>query len=535
MLIQQKHGLFPRIIGKGDKAKRLASSLLRMRKELIAGGSSANSSFSELAPSQSIESLIIIDREVDLPTVLLTQLTYEGLLDEFFGVSSNQIEVDAATVGGTSQTAQASTSSTPQNQSLKRKILLDGSEPLYRTLRDSNCAVVGPLLNKVARRLQETYDSRNSAKSTAELREFVAKLPGYQAEQASLKLHTNLAEEVIRRTKAEFFNRALEIQQNITAGADPATQHSGLDELIARDAPLPTVLRLLAVYSTFNNGLRPRDLETFKRAVVHAYGQQHLLTLQSLEAMGLLTARAGGALAGVGVGPAAGQPGRTTNYAAARRSLHLIVDEVNEAEPDDAAYAFSGYAPLSVRLVQCVLQKQYMAALTAQGGAAGAPWRRRRRRAPAAPWRRRLLAAAAAGPTAGLGWRPFEDAVKQVRGETFDEAQTGEEKAVRARQMLNGSSGSGASADAAAGKKTVVVFFLGGVCWAEIAALRFVARRLGEEARGKRIVIATTNVLSGDGVVGTAIEEQGVFGLDDRLLGDAWFTSESIINKLMWR
>ena len=166
MLIQQKHGLFPRIVGKGDKARRLATELLRMRKELIASGSAGNSSFSDLAPSQSIESLIIIDREVDLPTVLLTQLTYEGLLDEFFGVDSNQIEVDAATVGGTSQTAQASTSATPQSQSLKRKILLDGSDPLYRTLRDSNCAVVGPLLNKVARRLQETYDSRNSAKST---------------------------------------------------------------------------------------------------------------------------------------------------------------------------------------------------------------------------------------------------------------------------------------------------------------------------------------------------------------------------------
>jgi hypothetical protein len=506
MLIQQKHGLFPRIIGKGDKARRLATALLRMRKELIAYGSAGNSSFSDLSPSQSIESLIIIDREVDLPTVLLTQLTYEGLLDEFFGVSSNQIEVDAATVGGTSQTAQASTSATPQSASLKRKILLDGSDSLYRTLRDSNCAVVGPILNKVARRLQETYDSRNSARTTAELRDFVARLPGYQAEQASLKLHTNLAEEVIKRTKDEFFHAALEVQQNIAAGADPTTQHAALDELIARDAPLPMVLRLLALASTLNGGLRARDLDAYRRAVVHAYGQQHLLTLQSLERMGLLTARAGGALAGVGVGPAAAPPGRTTNYAAARRSLHLIVDEVNEKEPDDAAYAFSGYAPLSVRLVQCVLQKQYMAALTAQGGAAGGGSAAGGAAGPGAV-AAAAAAAHAAGPTAGLGWRPFEDAVKQVRGETFDEAQTGEEKAVRARQMLNGPSGGGA-ADPAGAKKTVVVFFLGGVCRAEIAALRFVARKLGEEARGKRIVIATTNVLTGDGVVGAAIEQR---------------------------
>jgi vacuolar protein sorting-associated protein 33A len=69
---------------------------------------------------------------------------------------------------------------------------------------------------------------------------------------------------------------------------------------------------------------------------------------------------------------------------------------------------------------------------------------------------------------------------------------------VRARQMLNGS--------AAEAGKTVVVFYLGGICRAEVAALRFVARRLREEAKGKRLLICTTNVLSGDGVVGTAIE-----------------------------
>ena len=35
MLVQQKHGLFPRITGKGDNAKRLTDLLARMRQELI--------------------------------------------------------------------------------------------------------------------------------------------------------------------------------------------------------------------------------------------------------------------------------------------------------------------------------------------------------------------------------------------------------------------------------------------------------------------------------------------------------------------
>lgn len=471
MDIQQKHGLFPRITGKGDYAKRLADLLIRMRSEISAGGDHGGTSMLDITPSNSIESLIIIDREVDFPTALLTQLTYEGLIDECYGISANQVEVDSSTVGA-APAPQAGSSSAAATQSLKRKVLLDGTDSIYGNLRDSNCAVVGPLLNKVARRLQSTYDSRSSAKTTAELREFVTKLPGYQAEQASLKLHINLAEEVIKRTRSDIFSRVLEVQQNIAAGADPTTQHENIEELIARDVPISTILRLLCIESLFSNGIRPKDLENFKRAIIQGYGYQHLLTLSALEKMGLLIPRVGGGL----VGAAAGPIGKITNYTAVRKNLHLIVDEVNETEPDDVAYVFSGYAPLSIRLVQCILQKQYLSSLTTKRGATPA----------------------AAASSATQGWKPFEESIRHVRGATFDEVQQGEEKAVRARQILNGSQGDG--------QKTVIVFFLGGVCRAELAALRFVAKQLKEEGRGRKLLICTTEVLTGDRVVGGAIK-----------------------------
>ena len=41
-----------------------------------------------LSPSADIDSLIIIDRRVDMITPLLTQLTYEGLIDELIGIKS---------------------------------------------------------------------------------------------------------------------------------------------------------------------------------------------------------------------------------------------------------------------------------------------------------------------------------------------------------------------------------------------------------------------------------------------------------------
>ena len=40
-----------------------------------------------------IDSLLIIDRTVDLLTPLLSQLTYEGLIDEIFSINNSKLNV----------------------------------------------------------------------------------------------------------------------------------------------------------------------------------------------------------------------------------------------------------------------------------------------------------------------------------------------------------------------------------------------------------------------------------------------------------
>lgn len=445
-----------------------------MRSEAAADENAATSRRG-MMPSAAIESLIIIDREVDMATPLLTQLTYEGLIDEMFGIRNNQAEIDTSIIGQAPGQQPKAPSGAPQQQSLKRKIQLDSSDKLYDQLRDANFAIVGPLLNKVARRLAGEYESRHGAKSTSELREFVNKLPGYQAEQQSLKTHTNLTEEALKYTQTDLFNRVLEVQQNLVSGSDPSSQHDTIEELIARGLPLTTILRLLCLESTISGGLRPKDLDNFKRQILHTYGYQHLLTLHNLDKMGLLVARTAANPFYIPVGGGGASESKITNYNALRKSLRLIVDEVNEQDPNDIAYVYSGYAPLSIRLVQSIVQKQHLLTLT-RGPSADPP----------------------SSSTAASGWQGFEDVLKSIRGETFNKIQKGDEAAVKARHMLTGS-----------GKeKTVVVMFLGGITRTEIAALRFVSK--GLEGR-KRVLVCTTGIISGKEVVGCATEK-GDFG-----------------------
>ncbi|KAI0401245.1 Sec1-like protein [Xylaria palmicola] len=475
MGIQSKHGLFPRVIGKGDYAKRVADLLTRMRQEILAGDSTGDVNKTGLTPSNSLESVVIIDREVDFVTPLLTQLTYEGLIDELWGIQNNQTDVDSTIVGAPPQPPSqgASTTPNPSPASRKRKIQLDSSDKLYDSLRDTNFAIVGTLLNKVARRLQSDYESRHGSKTTAELKDFVKKLPSYQAEHQSLKIHTGLAEDIMRHTRTDQFSRLLEAQQNLAAGADPSSQHDTIEELIARDTPLAEVLRLLCIYSCVSGGLKPKDYDHFRRLVLESYGYQHLITLHNLEKLQLFLPRSSPMASMIPMPGAGNTTGTKTNYAYLRKQLRLIVDEVNEHDPDDIAYVYSGYAPLSIRLVQCILQKQYMFSIARSNAVAGA------------------------GTIAGSGaqgWRGFDEVVKHARGPGFDEIQKGEDKAVKARALLSGGGD----------KKTVFVVFVGGITFTEIAALRFIAKK--EEAR-RNIVICATSIISGNKMMEGGIEK----------------------------
>ena len=72
------------------------------------------------------------------------------------------------------------------------------------------------------------------------------------------------------------------------------------------------------------------------------YGYHHLPLLISLQDLGLLIRS---------------PPPTTQAFPAVRKPLRLIVDDVDDAAPTDISYVYSGYAPLSIRLVQCVTQK----------------------------------------------------------------------------------------------------------------------------------------------------------------------------------
>ncbi|ESK97580.1 atp binding protein [Moniliophthora roreri MCA 2997] len=477
--IQKLFGIFPRILGKGNHAARLIQLLTTYLPQ--SQKSSAPDTLSEI--SDKIDSLIVLDRRVDMITPLLTQLTYEGLIDELVGIKNAHVELPASlvsppsTTAGSSSTQAPGPSTSPTNISIRReskkKYHLSGSDTLFTDLRDLNFSMVGRKLNQVARRLEDDYKASRQAKTIPQLRDVVGKLGGLQNEHQSLRIHTGLSEMLVPLTRTEEFNKSLEIQQNLLASYNISEQLSAIEDLIARSADMDVVIRLTCLASITAGGIKTKTLENIKREILQTYGYSFLPLLLSLSAPSLAI------LLPNPLPPSAPHSVIASKYpfTSIRKSLRLLIDDDPEALSEvenDISFTYSGYAPISIRLVQCVAQK---------GGVLSNPAEKEKSNqgANANSQDARIAAKVQAHPI--VGWKGFEDILATIPGETVD---------------INQKDPSGMSLTRPMDKTTTaVVFFLGGCTYTEIAALRWVAR----QNIGRKFLIATTGIITGSSII----------------------------------
>ncbi|NXY75437.1 VP33A protein, partial [Glareola pratincola] len=300
-----------------------------------------------------------------------------------------------------------------------KKLQLNSAEELYAEIRDKNFNAVGSVLSKKAKIISAAFEERHHAKTVGEIKQFVSQLPHMQAARSSLANHTSIAELIKDITTSEDFFDNLTVEQEFMSGIDTDKVNNYIEDCIAQKHPLIKILRLVCLQSVCNSGLKQKVLDHYKREILQTYGYEHILTLNNLEKAGLLKPQTSG----------------RNNYPTIRKTLRLWMDDVNEQNPNDISYVYSGYAPLSVRLAQLLARP---------------------------------------------GWRSIEEVLKMLPGPHFEERQQLPTGLQKKRQHGE--------------NRVTLVFFLGGVTYAEIAALRFLSQM---EDGGTEYVIATTKLING--------------------------------------
>ncbi|KHG27784.1 Vacuolar sorting-associated protein 33 -like protein [Gossypium arboreum] len=375
--LESTFGVIPNVRAKG-KASVLVSDILdRMHTE-----EPMNSS--DMALSE-INTLILIDREVDMVTPMCSQLTYEGLLDEFLRINNGSVELDSSIMG-------------VQQEGKKMKVPLNSSDKLFKEIRDLNFEVVVQVLRQKATSMKQDYTEMTTTNQTvSELKDFVKKLNSLP----EMTRHINLAQHLSTFTSKPSFLAKLDMEHTII-------EASSYD----------------------------------MRELLHSYGFEHMATLNNLEKAGLLKKQES-----------------KSNWLTVKRALQLVVEDTDTANPNDIAYVFSGYAPLSIRLVQHAVRS---------------------------------------------GWRAMEEILKLLPGPHTETKRLGFASSPSFATLQGASNGLDKIAD---GRRCLVlVVFVGGVTFAEIAALRFLS---AQEGMAYDLIIGTTKMVNGHSLVETFFETIG--------------------------
>eukprot|EP00288_Rhodomonas_lens_P014363 CAMPEP_0177694878 /NCGR_PEP_ID=MMETSP0484_2-20121128/3164_1 /TAXON_ID=354590 /ORGANISM="Rhodomonas lens, Strain RHODO" /LENGTH=604 /DNA_ID=CAMNT_0019205777 /DNA_START=155 /DNA_END=1965 /DNA_ORIENTATION=+ len=357
MRLQSLFGVIPTIKGKGHAAKAVADMLIRMRREL-------GEQDDEPAEPE-IDELILIDRETDMVTPMLTQLTYEGLIDDTYGINNGIVELPGHLIGSAGAATQAG-----QEKKAKIKVQFNNSDSLFTQLRDINFEQVGSIVKKRATFLKSVQDEKDQLqdKSVTEIKEYVRKLISFniQQEKNLLSLHTSIALEIKAQVTGSAFSRRLDLEQALIQGrigADKAAE--AIQDLMYQREPFLKILRLLVLASYCNAGLR--KLKELKHDMVQVYGYEAMLAVHNLEKLGLLkkgegvsgiaAAMPAGLSVTAGISVAANLTNKiaaTSGWEAVKKRLHVVVEGADDPA-EDVAYVYSGYAPISIRLVERAL------------------------------------------------------------------------------------------------------------------------------------------------------------------------------------
>jgi len=256
-----------------------------------------------------------------------------------------------------------------------------------------------------------------------------------------LSLDISACEVIMERKKETNFSEQLRIEQNMVEGVDSKSCLNYIEEGIIRQFSPIISLRLISLYSITQSGISSKDYRNLLKLFFQSFGHQHICTFFNLKKLGIVVessqinlTNANNAFSSVNKISFSRSSESIRKFRQTVKRLNLIPqigdDGYDVRNPKDCAYVFGGaYIPVISRVVELLSDSK----------------------------------------------NSNEEISKLVEG-----------KFAYFNQKMN------AINNTKLVPKAVLIFFIGGVTYAEISALRFLAKQ-----KGIQILIATTSVING--------------------------------------
>ncbi|OWZ08133.1 Vacuolar protein sorting-associated protein [Phytophthora megakarya] len=350
------HGFF------AQRVKKMLE-LAHRQQQKIKMSRSAGVKDGEADVAMAIDKLVVIDRMEDPLSMLLTPMTYEGLLDALVGVNHGVVTYEKEEEEPEGESGRISSTELAPATTMQ-KVVLNHVDALFDEIRDVNFNLVSNQLMDVAKGLATEVRSSSSGTTAGvpkdsqaefqKVKALLAKAPHLVKKKRSLAHHLQLVQRIRELSTQLALRGCVETEMTIMSAGPSKSSAAAkdvdnfLEEAILREPPLNLydVIKLLCLCSLVRGGLKPDTLAWYRQQLCHTYGHQILPLLVQLEKMDLLSVE------------------NRFDFPKMRKQLLLMrgaLEDEDTRHPTDIHFMFpyTGYAPMSIRLLQESLGMKY--------------------------------------------------------------------------------------------------------------------------------------------------------------------------------
>ena len=309
---------------KGDNSKTFENLVIEKEKE------------NDLKTTDEILGMIVLDRSVDFLTALTTNYTYEGLIDDFFGINFGTIKIKESLVKDISNKVKANT-----NEKIVTYSLTSFGNNFYSQIGYMHYLDANQYLCKITEYYQKIAikDKEKGKATLADIEKTASELKTFIVEiKEPLFANKNIINHIISNVNDSQYIQYIRNEQFLLTGELPSNLHIYYEDYISDKRDLNKILKLMAIESLTQGGIQ--NYNEIKRDILNIYGYQYIFLFRDLEHLGWLKEKT--YIKNL----------IDISYVQICEKLELVDMNYNEKKVEDCSFVMSGFCPISLKLIE---------------------------------------------------------------------------------------------------------------------------------------------------------------------------------------
>ena len=319
---------------KGDNAKTFDELVRQKEKE------------NDLKTTEEILGMVILDRSVDFITTVTTNYTYEGLIDDNFGINFGTIKIKESYIRDTSTKIKSNSNSNIDK--LVTYGLTSFVNPFYCRLGLMNYLDANQYIKKLTDYYQTlAFKEKEKGKTSSikDIERILNELKIYKTEiKDPLYANQSIIYHIISNISDEY-KKYIQNEQLLLTSDLPQNLHLYYEDYICDKKDLHEILKLMVIESLTQGGIQ--DYNSIKRDILNIYGFQNIFLFRDLEHLGWLKEKT--YIKNL----------IDMSYEKICEKLELVDPNLDDIKLDNLYYVMNGFCPLSLRLIEKAVEGKW--------------------------------------------------------------------------------------------------------------------------------------------------------------------------------